>query len=46
MEAFLELREVFGADLPAERRFRAAVAEALDALLTKGAARIVANFQA
>ena len=46
VSAYLGLTEVFGADLPAEPRFRDAVTAALAALMAKGAARVVAEFGA
>ena len=44
VEAYLAFAEVFGPDLPADARFRAAVTKALGELMTKGAARTVAEF--
>ncbi|HLJ72542.1 MAG TPA: mannitol dehydrogenase family protein [Roseiarcus sp.] len=46
VSAYFRLAEVFGADLPADARFRSAVTTALAALLTKGSARVVAGFEA
>ncbi len=46
VEAYLGFQEVFGADLPADARFREAVTKALTELMTKGAARTVAEFGA
>jgi fructuronate reductase len=42
--AYLDLSEVFGADLPADPRFRDAVTAALALLMAQGAARAVAEF--
>jgi fructuronate reductase len=42
--AYLDLSEVFGADLPADPRFRDAVTAALAQLMAQGAARAVAEF--
>jgi fructuronate reductase len=44
VRAYLDFNEVFGDDLPADARFRAAVAKALGELMRKGAARTVAEF--
>ncbi len=41
---YLNLTEVFGADLPPDPRFRDAVTAALTGLIAKGAARTVAEF--
>jgi fructuronate reductase len=46
VEAYLGFGEVFGVDLPADARFRAAATKALAELMTKGAARAVAEFGA
>jgi fructuronate reductase len=43
-DRFLEIREVFGSDLPAQARFRSTVAESLRQLLEKGAADTVRQF--
>jgi fructuronate reductase len=43
-DRFLAIREVFGSDLPAQARFRSAVAESLRQLLEKGAAETVREF--
>ena len=43
-EAYFDFAEVFGADLPADARFREAVTTALAELTRKGAARTVAEF--
>jgi fructuronate reductase len=43
--AYLDLASVFGADLPADPRFREAVTAALARLLERGAARTVAEFR-
>jgi fructuronate reductase len=45
VDAYLELSEVFGADLPKDPRFRAAVTAALARLMADGAARTVAEFR-
>lgn len=42
-DAFLSLHEVFGDDLPADPRFRRALEEALERLITVGAAKAVAE---
>jgi len=44
VSAYLGLAEVFGDDLPAEARFREALAKALSELMARGAARTVAEF--
>jgi fructuronate reductase len=43
--AYLDLREVFGTDLPANPRFREATTTALERLTREGAAQTVAEFQ-
>jgi fructuronate reductase len=43
-DRFLAIREVFGADLPAQARFRSTVTESLRQLLEKGSAATVRQF--
>jgi fructuronate reductase len=44
--ALLDVREIFGSDLAADPRFRAAVTNALARIITKGAKEAVADLKA